>query len=173
MTDESGQPKNTQEEIFNELDQRNTSQHVGTRHDPHSERGLVGYDTVQTSDRVDEEHVYLSFMNPQSGKEEIWEADLIGLMREKSGRGVLPPLIYVECPFCTDPIQRNTMTIDMKNKHYEIEPVADPAIKQFLGPDGQPVALPIDRLLHIREQIRCPFCTVSFTIRGGTIQRVK
>lgn len=158
---------NDPEEVVGALQQRSSSQLIRPKHDPLGVRGMPAFDTVTISDRVNEEHVYL--FHSVEGRDEVWEADLIGDMSPDRGHGKLPPLIHAECPFCTSPNDRRAMTIDKLNKGYEIEPVT-PFIKTVVGMNG-PIHVEVSRLLHVRESITCPYCQTRFTIRGSTIQR--
>jgi hypothetical protein len=123
--------------------------------------------------QVHEEHVYL-ISKTQDGNELIWEADLLGDQTPDGGHGKLPPIIHIECPFCTDPTVpdgRKAVSVDFKNKPYEIEPLRQPDVKQVSGPMGRSEVV-IRHHLHVRDILGCPYCTAKFTIRGGRIERV-
>jgi uncharacterized Zn-finger protein len=153
--------------VREELRKRNTAQWKGRRHDPTNH----SFDTVQQPDAVAEQHVYL-FSPAPSGEMLVWEADLIGDLSPDDGHGRLPPVIHIECPFCTTLEDRRAMTITKENKGYEIEVLAKPYVKPISGPLGH-VDLPIRRHLHVREVIQCPYCQTRFTIRGSRIERTE
>ena len=61
------------------------------------------------------------------------------------------------------------MTVTMENHGYEIEPIP-PRVEQVSGLLGRRDII-IDKLLHVRKSITCPYCKVVFSIRGGRISK--
>lgn len=153
------------EKVREELRRRQTDQIIGRRHDP----AHGSYDTVQTADKVPEDHVYL-FQTMENGDQLVWEADLIGDLSPDAGHGQLPPVLHIECPFCTSIEDRRAMSITKENKDYEIERLQKPYVRLVNKANG-PRNVLIDRHLHVKEEIRCAYCQTRFWIRGSRIER--
>jgi hypothetical protein len=147
------------------------------------EKGRPRLNALTTLDEVEEEHVYLIY---RSGlRDVVVECDLLGDQSVRNSDGKLPPVVHLECPRCTkfdekgirpEDSKRSIMSMEYRNKKFEIEDlprkdwgvVTMPDGRPVMGSDGKPAI--VTRRLTTKETFKCPFCGWRYKITDNILQ---